>query len=117
MDAVVGHERNWASHRRHKSGILHANGVGDFYAYDTWEGKPVICRFQWTIVNGNPHFEQAYSVDRGRSWETNWTTDYERVPASAKGVWDASRRPATATTGSTFSSGRGTRSTCACAVR
>ncbi len=70
-------------------GHFAANGVGDFYAYDTWEGKPVICRFQWTIVNGNPRFEQAYSVDRGRSWETNWTTDYERVPASAKGVWDA----------------------------
>ncbi|MBV8373785.1 MAG: DUF4148 domain-containing protein [Candidatus Eremiobacteraeota bacterium] len=64
-------------------------GVGRFYAYDSWKGTPVICRFQWTLRNGNPHFEQAYSTDGGRNWETNWTTDYARAPASAKGVWNA----------------------------
>jgi hypothetical protein len=70
-------------------GHFDAGGVGRFYAYDSWHGTPVICRFQWTKVNGNPRFEQAYSTDRGRTWETNWTTDYERVPASTKGVWNA----------------------------
>lgn len=70
-------------------GHFGANGVGDFYAHDTWQGKPVICRFQWTTVNGNPHFEQAYSTDGGKSWETNWTTDYEPVSPSTKGVWNA----------------------------
>lgn len=70
-------------------GNFDADGVGRFYAYDTWQGQPIINRFQWTKVNGNPHFEQAYSVDHGKTWETNWTTDYERVSPSTKGVWNA----------------------------
>lgn len=74
-------------------GHFDAFGVGRFYAYDRWHGTPVICRFQWTKVNGNPHFEQAYSVDGGRTWETNWTTDYERVSPSTKGVWNANGDP------------------------
>jgi hypothetical protein len=71
-------------------GHFDASGVGRFYAYDSWHGRPVICRFQWTKVNGNPRFEQAYSVDGGRTWETNWTTDYVRVSRVTKGVWNAS---------------------------
>ncbi|HEY1868261.1 MAG TPA: hypothetical protein VGG70_08165 [Candidatus Cybelea sp.] len=71
-------------------GHYDANGVGEFYAYDSWQGKPEITRFQWTRVNGNPHFEQAYSADGGKTWETNWTTDYERVSSTTKGVWNAS---------------------------
>ncbi len=70
-------------------GHFNANGMGDFYAYDSWQGKPVICRFEWTIHNGNPHFAQAYSTDKGKTWETNWTTEYERVSPSTKGRWNA----------------------------
>jgi hypothetical protein len=70
-------------------GHFDASGVGRFYAYDIWQGKPIICRFQWTKVDGNPHFEQAFSVDHGKTWETNWTTDYVRVAPSTKGVWNA----------------------------
>lgn len=70
-------------------GRFDSDGVGRFYAYDNWKGTPEITRFQWTRVNGNPHFEQAFSTDRGKTWETNWTTDYERVQASTKGVWNA----------------------------
>jgi hypothetical protein len=70
-------------------GHFDAGGVGDFYAPDVQEGKRVIVRFQWTHPNGIPHFEQAFSTDNGRTWETNWTTDYERVPATTKGTWNA----------------------------
>lgn len=70
-------------------GRFDENGVGDFYAPDIQEGKHVIVRFQWTHPNGVPHFEQAFSTDRGKTWETNWTTDYERVAATSKGVWNA----------------------------
>jgi hypothetical protein len=69
-------------------GHFEADGVGKFYAYDSWQGKPEITRFQWTRVHGNPHFEQAYSTDGGKTWETNWTTDYTRVSISTKGVWN-----------------------------
>ncbi len=70
-------------------GHFGADGVGRFYAYDSWHGTPVINRFAWTKVHGNPHFEQAYSVDGGKTWETNWTTDYQRVAPSTRGVWNA----------------------------
>jgi hypothetical protein len=73
-------------------GHFNANGVGDFYAPDFQEGKHVIVRFEWSVVNGHPHFAQAFSADKGRTWETNWTTDYDRVSASAKGVWNADTR-------------------------
>jgi|SRR5580700_992118 hypothetical protein len=67
-----------------------AAGIGEFYSYDSWKGKSVITRFQWTKPHGNPRFEQAFSTDGGKTWETNWTTDYERVSPSSKGVWNAS---------------------------
>ena len=71
-------------------GHFNSDGNGNFYAYDTWRGKPIVCRFRWTVVDGNPHFAQAFSVDHGKTWETNWTTDYERAPSNTKGVWNAS---------------------------
>jgi hypothetical protein len=74
-------------------GHFNADGVGEFYAYDSWQGKPEITRFQWTKVNGNPHFEQAYSTDGGKTWETNWITDCVRVSPTSKGVWNAADPP------------------------
>lgn len=63
-------------------GHFDVDGTGRFYAADTYEGRPVIVRFQWTLRTGDrPRFEQAFSIDRGRTWETNWTTDYTRIPA------------------------------------
>jgi hypothetical protein len=72
-----------------QTGHFNAAGTGDFYSYDTWKDKPVIVRFRWTSANGNPRFEQAFSADHGRTWETNWTTDYQRVPSSTPGTWNA----------------------------
>lgn len=60
-------------------GHFNPNGVGQFYADDKWQGTPVIVRFKWWLNSGDhPRFEQAFSTDRGRTWETNWTTDYTR---------------------------------------
>ena len=57
------------------------NGVGTFYADDTFKGKPIRVRFLWTQVMSNkPHWEQAFSVDGGKTWETNWTMNFTRVP-------------------------------------
>ncbi len=56
------------------------NGVGEFYAQDTWKGKSVFVRFIWTNTNTNkPHFEQSFSGDGGETWEVNWITDQTRV--------------------------------------
>lgn len=61
-------------------GEFNTLGIGDFYANDTFAGKPIIVRYRWTLRAPNhPHFEQAFSADNGRTWETNWTTDYTRM--------------------------------------
>ncbi len=71
-------------------GHFDAHGVGEFFAHDTNGGKPIIVRFKWALQPGDhPYFEQAFSADKGKTWETNWTTVYTRVAPSTKGVWNA----------------------------
>jgi len=56
------------------------NGVGTFYADDTENGKPIRIRFIWSkITITSCHWEQAYSPDGGKTWETNWLQDLKRV--------------------------------------
>jgi hypothetical protein len=56
------------------------DGVGTFYADETFNGKPVRTRFLWTeITPTSAHWEQAYSPDGGKTWETNWVQDIVRV--------------------------------------
>jgi hypothetical protein len=56
------------------------NGVGEFYATDTLNGKLILVRFIWSQTDSNsPHFEQSFSEDGGKTWEVNWITDQTRV--------------------------------------
>ena len=56
-------------------GIFNGN-VGVFEGKDTFNGKPILVRFTWTkepkgsAVVAN--WEQAFSTDDGKTWETNW---------------------------------------------
>lgn len=59
-------------------GHFNANGIGEFYADDTWKGTPVIVRYHWR-GGAKPHFEQAFSSDHGKTWETNWISDQSPV--------------------------------------
>lgn len=55
------------------------NGRGEFYGDDEEEGAPVRVRFLWTGIEGaTPHWEQAFSVDGGATWEVNWTMAFTR---------------------------------------
>lgn len=57
------------------------HGVGTFYTDDTLRGKPIRVRFTWSgITPASAHWEQAFSPDGGKTWETNWTADFR--PAS-----------------------------------
>jgi len=57
------------------------NGVGTFYGDDTFNGKPIRIRFIWSkITPTSCHWEQAFSPDGGKIWETNWVQDIQRVP-------------------------------------
>jgi hypothetical protein len=55
------------------------NGVGTFLAEDQWEGQPMQVRFLWTVPRPDaPRWEQAFSLDAGQTWETNWVMDFTR---------------------------------------
>ena len=55
------------------------DGRGEFFATDTHQGTPVLARFIWKDITGDSaRWEQAFSVDDGGSWETNWTMDFTR---------------------------------------
>lgn len=56
-----------------------ADGVGEFFGDDEYEGKPVRVRFRWSGISATTaRWEQAFSVDDGASWETNWIMDMTR---------------------------------------
>jgi hypothetical protein len=74
---------NWAASR---SGRLYPpvigrfeGGRGEFYGEDNYEGKDVRVRFVWADVSAaGARWEQAFSVDGGETWVTNWTMDFSR---------------------------------------
>ena len=56
------------------------NGVGNFYSDDTLRGKTIRVRYTWShITPTSARWEQAYSPDAGKTWETNWEMEFERV--------------------------------------
>ncbi len=55
------------------------DGVGVFYADETLRGNPIRIRFTWTKRTADAlRWEQAFSVDAGTTWETNWVMDFTR---------------------------------------
>jgi NIPSNAP len=55
-------------------------GVGVFFGDDVDEGRPVRVRFRWTVLSDKrAHWEQAFSTDGEKTWETNWTMDFRRA--------------------------------------
>jgi hypothetical protein len=56
------------------------NGVGTFLGRDQHEGTPVLVRFVWSqITPTRARWEQAFSTDGGRSWESNWIMRMSRI--------------------------------------
>ena len=57
-----------------------AAGLGEFFGDDQHEGRPVRVRFRWSSTDTDaPRYEQAFSVDGGATWETNWVTSFCRM--------------------------------------
>jgi hypothetical protein len=53
---------------------------GEFYGYDSEAGTTVFVRYIWADCNtGHPRWEQAFSVDGGGVWETNWIMEFSRL--------------------------------------
>jgi hypothetical protein len=58
--------------------------TGVFEAEEQIDDRLIFVRFIWSRVNEpEPHWEQAFSADRGRTWETNWVMDYTRISEDA----------------------------------
>jgi hypothetical protein len=79
----------WADSRR---GVLDPPVVGSFEGDravfegpDTFEGRPILVRFIWSrVTTPSPRWEQAFSEDGGKSWETNWVMDMTRDDVTTK---------------------------------
>lgn len=55
-------------------------GTGTFYLDSTLDGKAVRTRFIWSLITPqSARWEQAYSYDAGKSWDTNWIMEFRRV--------------------------------------
>ena len=50
------------------------------YGDDTDAGRPIVARYRWSRTDTeNPRWEQAFSLDGGQTWETNWIMDWTRI--------------------------------------
>jgi hypothetical protein len=57
-----------------------SEGVGTFFGDDTQNGRQVRVRFIWSgIDDGAPRWEQAFSTDDEKTWETNWIMSFTRT--------------------------------------
>ena len=55
-------------------------GVGTFYDQEDFNGRMIFVRYLWTLESKDKtHWEQAFSADGGKTWETNWIIEAERV--------------------------------------
>jgi hypothetical protein len=57
------------------------DGRGEFYNEDTFEHRSIYVRFIWSdITPTSCRWEQAFSADGGKTWETNWIMEFTREP-------------------------------------
>jgi hypothetical protein len=55
------------------------DGRGEFFGEDVLDGRAVYVRFVFSdITPASFRFEQAFSVDGGKSWEVNWKATFTR---------------------------------------
>jgi hypothetical protein len=76
----------WASSRAGTLGLppvvgrFDADGRGVFTSEEEYEGIPIVCRYLWLVLGaGEARWEQAFSVDGGDTWETNWVAEFSRI--------------------------------------
>src|SRR3954469_5218855 len=56
------------------------NGEGTFTSPDVYGGRDIEVMYVWSGITAEAcHWEQRFSVDKGATWETNWTADFQRT--------------------------------------
>ncbi|TGN73132.1 hypothetical protein E5083_26075 [Streptomyces bauhiniae] len=74
----------WASNRTGTlfppvTGSFGPDGTGVFHGDDEHAGHKIRARFIWSaITTDHAHWEQAFSLDEGRTWITNWHMAFTR---------------------------------------
>jgi hypothetical protein len=49
------------------------NGRGEFFDQEPFNGRTILVRVVWSNVTSNSHqFEQSFSDDGGKTWESNF---------------------------------------------
>jgi hypothetical protein len=57
------------------------DGIGKFLSHEEYRGNMILVRFLWTHSGADTaRWEQAFSPDAGRTWETNWIMEFSRTP-------------------------------------
>ena len=60
-----------------------ADGIGVFTGADRFQGRPILVRYTWSgTTTSHPRWEQAFSTDGGKTWETNWTMEFTRIDSA-----------------------------------
>ena len=55
-------------------------GRGEFYNREFYEERSIYVRFIWSdITPTSCKWEQAFSADGGKTWETNWIMEFART--------------------------------------
>ena len=56
------------------------NGRGEFFDQETFNGRAIYVKNGFSnITTDSALFEQAFSDDGGKTWETNWVMTFKRV--------------------------------------
>lgn len=60
------------------------NGRGEFFGQDTFNNRTILVRAIWSDIGQDSHkFEQAFSDDGGKTWETNFIAQLTRATDDA----------------------------------
>jgi hypothetical protein len=61
------------------------DGRGEFFGQDTFGGRTILVRNAFYDIRTNSsRFEQSFSADGGKTWETNWIMTFDRAMPADK---------------------------------
>ncbi len=61
------------------------NGRGEFYSHELFNDRMILARNSFSEITPNSSlFEQAFSDDGGKTWETNWIMTFTRTKEETK---------------------------------
>lgn len=82
-EPVFGEFKNEPGELKNEGGEL-KSVRGEFFGVDTLNGRAILVRFVISDITAtSAHFEQSFSDDAGKTWETNWIADDTRVKPPA----------------------------------